>query len=161
MSIPDPVLPAGPGDIPQSVAGLADTMEAPEAVPLLISFSRYNSSECEVDRGQMEVYAWDALRQIKRVGTQPGTPAEFNFGGDHIINAGEYRKLFKGLDDPEIDMREIKLSGKRKRMDYRGRKPKEVTETVGTGRIFFYVIDRTLYLVAIRANHYETDKIRG
>ena len=82
----------------------------------------------------------------------------FGVRTERVLNKNEYTKLFKGIDDPEIDMREAKLEGKKIVADYRRGGNKFKIETFHTGRIFFYPVERTLYIVAIRANHYETHK---
>ena len=54
---------------------------------------------------------------------------------------GEYKKLFKGLED-DIELKEIKLQQ--------------------SARVFYFDIEpeRTFYVVAITDNHLETDKVR-
>lgn len=165
MSIPDPFLPKPEGEIPEAAAKIPEKIE-PETSPVQISFSRYNTSECEIEQGQMSPYAMNALRAIKNIGTHVRTLNDFTStyfesSAERVINAGEYKKLFSGLDDPEIDMREVKISGKVPIRSFYRTKSKEKMERVTTGRLFFYVVSQTLYMVAIRANHYETDKMRS
>ena len=53
---------------------------------------------------------------------------------------GNYRKLYKGLaDSPDIEIKEAKVDRDK-------------------GRLFFFMVDRVLYVVAVRESHYETDK---
>lgn len=82
----------------------------------------------------------------------------FGVATERVHNANEYACLFKGIDDLEVDMREVKLEGKKTVPDHHKGGNKTKKEPVSTGRIFFYPIDRMLYIVAMRANHYETAK---
>lgn len=164
MSIPtNPQLPANTGAIPSTLGTIPERIESPESQPYLISFKRYNPHECELEGGAMNPYALDALKTIKRIGMQiPSSDASgtkvFGATTERVHNEHEYSRLFKGLDDPEIDMREVKLDGKERRIKFVKGKPKEILEPVRMGRLFFYEVGQTLFIVAIRATHYETKK---
>jgi hypothetical protein len=146
--IPVPVFPEGGGGIPASATTLPQEGEAPEAQPYLISFRRYNEKECQLEDGMMGHYSLDALRMIKGMGTR----VAYTPNATHINNENEYTQLFRKLDDIEdLDIREIRLSGKF--TDKNGE-----NKTVDKGRLFFFTIGYTLYIVAIRAHHYETKK---
>lgn len=161
MPIPEPELPKDEA-IPSIVGEMPESTEAPEAEPYVISFKNYNETECEINSGAMDYYSLDALKTIKTVGVQvPSTgPAGSIFGvaNERVHNANEYSRLFKGLTDPEIDMREVKLEGKIQTKNYRSWSMKPKTKRISDGRIFFFPIGNTLYIVAIRATHYETTK---
>lgn len=161
MAIPDPFLPEEAGAIPNILGAMPVGVEAPESESYSISFKRYKESECELSGGAIIPYALDALKAIKSLGMhapRPGGEGGKSYGAatEQVHNANEYTKLFRGLDDLEIDMREVKLEGKEKRMDYR--RDREVTETVRLGRLFFYEVKNVIYVIAIRATHYETTK---
>jgi hypothetical protein len=161
MSIP-PLPPSSDGGlIPSRVSLLPKEVEAPESEPYTLSFKHYNEKECELSGGAMDVYALAALKALKNIGmhvpTNGGLPS-FGIATERVFNSHGYASLFKGIDDPEVDMREAKLEGKQRMVDWHGRGKKQRTEILRNGRIFFYPIGRMLYLVAFRANHYETGK---
>lgn len=130
------------GELPQAVAEFPQDTEAPEAIPYVISFARYNNKLCEIsalgkNKGNK------ALAILKEIGTKVFSRSDFdknNIRTDGIVNSGEYTKLYSGLG-PDIEVRELFLQS--------------------TGRIFYFDIEpkRTLYVVAIRENHFETDKV--
>ncbi len=162
MSIPPIGLPADDGLLPNELGIVSDKVESPESQPYLISFKSYNENECELNTGAMNPYALEALKSIKKLGVQIPAPASngakvFGVTTEQVYDAHEYQNLFKGLDDPEIDMREIKLEAKTKKPDLR-RSGRYITETVNQGRIFFYHVAQTIFIVAFRASHYETLK---
>ena len=122
---------------------LPQDTEAPEAIPYVISFARYKSKLCEID-GLGKNKGNKVLSILKEIGVKVFSRADFqrhNIRTDGIANAGEYKKLYNGLA-PDVEVRELFLQG--------------------TGRIFYFDIEpeRILYLVAIRENHFETDKVR-
>jgi len=144
-------------DIPKQATELSDEIdklskiaqelpqdtEAPEAIPYVISFAKYNNKLCEIsclgkNKGNK------ALSILKEIGTRVFSRVDFqknNILTKGIKNSGEYRKLYSGLGlDNEV--KELSLQG--------------------TGRIFYFDIEpeRILYIVAIRENHFETDKVR-
>lgn len=122
---------------------LPQDTEAPEAIPYVISFAKYNEKLCEItDLGKNK--GKKALTILKEIGTKVFSRADFqrhNIKTDGIINSGEYKKLYSGFG-PDIEIRELFLQG--------------------TARIFYFDIEpaRILYVVAIRENHFETDKVR-
>lgn len=144
MGIPEGVTetPAQSG-LPQDVAELSPESEAPEATPYVISFAKYKNKLCEIEilgknKGNK------ALSILKEIGTKVSSRADFqknNIKTDGIVNNGEYKLLYNGLG-PDIEVRELSLQS--------------------TGRIFYFDIepDKVLYIVAIRENHFETDKVR-
>lgn len=129
--------------IPQEVKEMSQETEAPEANPYVISFSKYNDKLCEIEclgknKGNK------ALSILKEIGTKVFSRSDFqkhNIKSDSIGCGGEYKKLYNGLA-PDIEVRELFLQG--------------------TGRIFYFDIEpeQKLYIVAIRENHFETDKVR-
>ncbi len=126
---------------------LPQETEAPEASPYVISFAKYNNKLCEIstlgkNKGNK------ALSILKEIGTKVFSRADFqknNIKTGGIANSGEYKKLYNKLGSKvglDVEVRELFLQN--------------------SGRIFYFDIepDRTLYIVAIRENHLETDKIR-
>jgi hypothetical protein len=96
----------------------------------------------------MQTYAPHALELIRDMGTK----ATYEPNSKHINDCGEYSALYKGLHDvPDIAIHELFLEGKIKRGD---KKPEKVND----GRLFYYRVDNTVYIVAVRASHYNTTK---
>ncbi|MFA6494920.1 MAG: hypothetical protein WC246_00945 [Candidatus Paceibacterota bacterium] len=129
--------------IPQTVAELPQDTEAPEAVPYVISFGRYNESMCEIPllTGNKSK---KAIETLKLIGTKIRSMADFQ--RNHIDRIpirceGDYRRLFNGLRD-DIELKEIKLQQE--------------------ARIFYFDIEpeRTFYVIAITNNHLETNQVR-
>src|SRR3989344_7132720 len=99
--------------IPKTAAEIPQTAEAPEVKPVLISFERYNSGECQLD-GMESKMAKKALRVVRDVGVNIKTESDFQ---KHlpklevvpIDNNGNYRKLYRGLADlPDVEIKEVK-----------------------------------------------------
>lgn len=159
MAIPEANLPESLG-IPALAGQISGPVEDPETEPYLISFQRYNDDECELGNGAMGPYSLDALKAIKGMGTQVPCVEQagriFGVPTTPVFNENEYSRLFRGISDPEIDMREVKLEGKIPVRNFH--LGKERNQPVNNGRIFFYPVRNTLYVVAIRATHYETTK---
>lgn len=131
------------GDIPKIVAELPQTTEAPEAEPYLISFSKYNNRLCEISLLNSNK-AKKAIETLKDIGTKVKSQTDFqrhHIDRIPVIYSGDYKKLFNGLDK-SIELKELKLQQ--------------------DARIFYFDIEpeRTLYVVAITHNHYETDQVR-
>lgn len=131
------------GAIPQSVTEIPQEVEAPEANPYLISFAKYNDDVCEISELASNK-ARRAVESFKLIGTKIKSVADFQrHSVDRlpVSKAGDYRKLFRGLED-DIELKELKLQQ--------------------DARIFYFDIEpeRTLYVVAITNNHLETDKVR-
>lgn len=130
-------------ELSQVAQELPQETEAPEAIPYIISFARYNEDLCEIsvlgkNKGNK------ALAILKEIGTKVFSRADFqrrNIKTDSIAKVGDYKKLYNGLS-PDIEVRELFLQG--------------------TGRIFYFDIEpaRMLYIVAIRENHFEVGKVR-
>lgn len=131
------------GPLPTIITEIAQEIEAPEANPYVISFSKYNDKLCEIEHlGKNK--GNKALSILKEIGTKVFSRSDFqkhNIKSDGIACSGEYKKLYNGLA-PDIEVRELFLQG--------------------TGRIFYFDIEteQKIYLVAIRENHFETDKTR-
>lgn len=130
-------------EIPQVVAEIPQDTEAPEANPYVISFAKYNEKLCEIE-GLGKNKGNKALSIFKEIGTKVYSRSDFQrhkIKTDGITCSGEYKKLYNGLG-PDVEVRELFLQG--------------------TGRIFYFDIEpeRKMYVVAIRENHFETDKVR-
>lgn len=130
------------GLIPLSASELK-IEEEPETRPFLISFKRYNDRLCEIDASLIKNCQRQALLDMKKIGRCISTNDFKDFGIDYIPveYRGEYKKLFRGLDE-SIELYEHKLQG--------------------TARIFYFVSDpeKTFYIVAITQTHFETGKTR-
>lgn len=135
--IPDSPIPITATELPQPD-------EAPESKPVLISFERYNSKECELD-GMDNKMARKAFQTLRDIGVNVRTEADFK---DHlpklqiipIENSGHYRGLYKGLMDlPDVEIKEAKIDRDK-------------------GRMFFFLVERIFHVIAVRENHYETGK---
>lgn len=130
-------------ELPQTVAEIPQEIEAPEANPYVISFAKYNEKMCELSQlGNNK--AKKAIETLKTVGTKIRSTADYQRHSVDRIPVrceGEYKKLFKGLED-DIELKEIKLQQ--------------------SARVFYFDIEpeRTFYVVAITDNHLETDKVR-
>ncbi|MBU2491286.1 MAG: hypothetical protein KJ571_01575 [Bacteroidetes bacterium] len=131
------------GVIPDSVTQLPSDQESDETKPYVFSFEKYNKRLCEIEslHGNRSI---KVLSTIKDVGMKLYTFEDFRnlkFTIQPIYNLGEYQKLFKGLDN-DIELYEIKLTG--------------------SDRIFFFLIEsvKTIYIVAIKGNHFEIGKNR-
>ena len=117
--------------------------EAPEAIPYVISFAKYNEKMCEIlELGGNK--AKKAIKTFKTIGTKICSEADFqrNYVDRIPVRCdGEYKKLYRGIAEG-IELKEIKLQQR--------------------ARIFYFDIEpeRTLYIVAITENHLETDKVR-
>ena len=143
--IPKPATePSGEVDkLSQIAQELPQDTEAPEAIPYVISFAKYNERMCEISElGGNK--AKKAIETFKAIGTKIRSEADFQrYYVDRIPvrREGEYKKLYRGLRD-DIDLKEIKLQQ--------------------DARIFYFDIEpeRTFYVVAITQNHLETYKIR-
>lgn len=131
------------GELPEKVAELPQDSDAPEGSPYVISFAKYNNRMCEINdltgnKGKK------AISILKEIGTKVFTKADFarnSIKNEVVKYAGEYKKLFSGLAE-DIELRELFLQD--------------------TGRIFYFDLEpeRTMFVVAIRENHLETDKVR-
>lgn len=131
------------GELPQSVAEMPQAIEAPEAIPYVISFAKYNEKMCQLSQLNNNK-AKKIVEIFKTIGTKVCSTADYQrYSVDRIPVRydGEYKKLFSGLKD-DIELKEIKLQQK--------------------ARVFYFDIEpnRTFYIVAITENHFETDKVR-
>lgn len=140
MTIPEPELPKQ--SIPGKMAEVADEDE-PESHPFLISFAKYNVGLCEIDRLEKNKLK-KALDTMKLIGSQVYDVKDFqrkNIDMIPVRGEGDYRRLYSKLS-PDIELREIKLQQ--------------------NARIFYFIHEprKTMFIVAVTNNHYETDKVR-
>ncbi|MFH1822974.1 MAG: hypothetical protein ABH830_04725 [Patescibacteria group bacterium] len=129
--------------ISQIAQTLPQDIEAPEAIPYVISFAKYNEKMCQIALLTSNK-AKKAIETFKKIGTKICSMADFqrcSIDRIQVLRKGEYIKLYRGLSD-DIDLKEIKLQE--------------------DARIFYFDIEpqRTLYVVAITQNHLETNKVR-
>lgn len=109
--------------------------------PFLISFANYDCNKCcEIDQLEKNAHK-KALKDLIKIGRLNSTDKFRNNGIDFIPvrREGEYLKLFRKLT-ADIDLFEHKLQS--------------------TQRVFYYVIDRIINVVAITKSHFETTKVR-
>lgn len=146
MGIPEQELPEQSGQIPLKSAELPQSTAEPELRPYLISFEKYNSKECEVSTDNK--ISRKALETLRDVGVNIRDEGDFamrlpRMNISPVFDQGDYRALFRGLRDniPDLEMKEIKIER-------------------DSGRLFFYVINKVFYVVAIRKSHYDTSKTR-
>ncbi len=76
MEIPKPPVQNTSGIIPATASELPQTEDDPEAHPFLLSFERYNSSECQIQEMDGK-RAKKALRAVRDVGMLVKTLADF------------------------------------------------------------------------------------
>jgi len=141
MAIPFPEKPRE-AVLPEIVAERPQTEEAPEVVPFLISFARYNRKECDID-GMDHKRAKKALKTLRNIGVEIYN--EEDFGAKlpklkvcAIEPNGEYRRLYTGLTDfPDAEIREAKVD-------------------LDKCRLFFFIVNRIFYVVAVKDSHYNT-----
>lgn len=125
--------------IPHKVA-LFDDREEKEIKPFHISYESYKRKLCEIcnlKQGQSR----KALRDMVIIGGMCNInqfPSN-NIQAKPIKNSGEYKKLYTRLPE-DIDLKEHKIGG--------------------SARIFYYMIDRIIFIVAIKSKHLETNKNR-
>src|SRR3989344_1675840 len=127
------------GKLSQIAQELPRETEAPEAIPYVISFERYNDRLCEISELSKNK-GKKALSILKEIGTKVFSRVDFqkhNIKTDGIARSSEYKKLYSKIA-PDIEVRELFLQD--------------------TGRIFYFDIEQEqiLYVVAIRENHFET-----
>ncbi|MEI8061436.1 MAG: hypothetical protein WCG99_04060 [Candidatus Berkelbacteria bacterium] len=126
--------------IPNSVA-LSPNKDDPEDHLFSISYVYYNDDICEVDKLQHNT-AREALKVIRKVG-KLSDPKQFKESGIDffpVINAGEYKKVFKQSLPIDAEMKEHKIQG--------------------TARLFYFTVSKKFCMVAIVSSHFETAKQR-
>lgn len=107
----------------------------------VISYKHYNDKECElnsVDRARMRKILVD-YRKICKCDEVGQLIAN---GIDHkpVYCENDYKKIFKGLDPEQIDMREDVLGG--------------------SERLYYFITDNLFNIVCIKKKHLETNKVR-
>lgn len=138
MSIPEEAgeLPVIKSQIPKESAQLPQHDEDPESSPFLISFARYKSSECginDIDQKRSR----KALKLIRDIGTTIHAESDFkNFKLKNVSPNGDYKRLYRSLP-PDVEVRELFIDSDK-------------------GRIFFFTIQRILFLLCITDAHYNT-----
>jgi hypothetical protein len=131
-----------PIKIPETMAELSQAEEAPEAEPFYISFARYNDKECQMD-GMEPKMAKKTLRAIRDIGVRICDPSDFGsklpkLEVKSILPSGEYKNLYKNLSDIiDLEIKEAKVDKNK-------------------GRLFFFIVDNVLYIIAAREAHYTT-----
>ncbi|MDO8571601.1 MAG: hypothetical protein Q7R79_02895 [bacterium] len=141
MTIPAPEL-LKDTVLPEAVAERPQSEEAPEVVPFLISFARYNKKECDID-GMDHKRAKKTLKTLRDIGVEIYSEEDFiaklpKLKVSAIEPSGEYRRLYTGLTDfPDAEIREAKVD-------------------LDKCRLFFFIVNRLFYVVAVKDSHYNT-----
>lgn len=126
------------GKIPSTVAFFDGPDQ--EIEPFRFSFKHYNEKECQLENLDKNG-AKKVLKVIKKIGKLADIK-EFSQNGIDIkpvYYGGDYISLFKGLS-PDTEMKEHIIQS--------------------TERFFYFILDRTIFIVCITHKHYETDKTR-
>jgi hypothetical protein len=139
--------------IPLDAAELPQEEEAPEVQPFKLSFAKYNPKECEID-GINPHNGKAILTIVRDIGIYFTNEENFTKKSSkdieikHVINGGDYKKLYRGLYEDE-EVREIK---------YKHSYPKKGIEI--DVRLFFCSLEKekTFYIIAVRESHYDTSK---
>ena len=134
-------------ELPSELAEIAQEqkIEEPGISPYVISFAKYNEKMGQVPF-LTRSNAIKTLEKLKNIGTKVYSDKDFqrnDIKHKSIKDTGEYTKLFNKLRlENDIELKEIILSKK--------------------ARIFYFNIEseRTFYVVAIREDHLETNKVR-
>jgi len=131
------------GELPQEVAEFPQNSEVLEGKPYLISFANYNKNMCEIKDLQSSP-ARKAISFLREVGTSIFSSKDFQKIGLEIkpvSDSNTYQPLFNRLPK-DTELKEVKISG--------------------SGRLFYFDLEpeRTLFVVAVRENHLDTDKVR-
>lgn len=136
--IPNSVVKIENGYLPDSVAQTFD--EDKEAKPFLISFEKYCDKLCELDSIEKSTTK-KILKTLKLIGrlTRFEEFIQYNIKGKHIIDEGDYKKLYSGLDLQT-----------------------EIKEDIyaDSDRMFYFIINNKFYIRAITHKHFETNKNR-
>jgi hypothetical protein len=129
------------GLLPPDIAEYSQRQDAPETQPFVISFEEYNEKECEID-ALIKNNGKKFLKILKDIGKRAYSHGHFKGLGitaTPIKRSGAYICLYKGRS---LDAEIFEIHGS------------------GTSRIFYFIIQLTVYIVAIKENHIETNKHR-
>lgn len=134
------------GEIPQAAAEIPESLEAPEAQIFSISFRFYRTDLCCIDSFDPKI-GRKSLRAIKDLGLMESGSTE------EVRNNLETLKIKPVSDDNSYQEYYNKL---------RNIPDLEIYEAIterDTGRMYFFIINTLIYLVAIRGGtHTETKK---
>ena len=125
--------------LPSSVALIKDRGDV-ETKPFYIAYENYNDKLCEIQNLNSSK-SKRALKDFKSIGKlyKLADFSKNNIDYLPIKNSGEYKKLYRGLPT-DIELKEHKI-GK-------------------TERIFYYIVSKIFFVVAITNKHIETSKTR-
>lgn len=126
--------------IPESSAVLDQSKEAPESSLTVLSFARYSKSQCQIDEMNNKE-AKKSLKTIRDIGVSIRTETDFKtklpkLRIERVLPNGDYSKLYKALP-PDIEVKEAKIDSDK-------------------CRLFFYMVDQMLFVLAIRKDHLNT-----
>jgi len=139
-SIPNPSIETERvGILPSSVAEFRQ-QEDNEANAFVVSYYYYNDDECEVE-SLIKNIARSALQDLRKIGSLSKRQdfARLGIGAKPVRNKNAYKSLFNRLPI-DIDLLQHKISG--------------------NSRMFYFLINQSFHLVAIKNSHIETDKVR-
>jgi len=139
VSIPKPHLPLG--KIPESVANNPRNIE-PESELFLISFKYFNDKISELNHGLVKNCHKRFLKDIINIGHCRSILnfREYNIDYLRVNFSGEYKKLFKSLPKGTDELKEHKGNN--------------------SSRMFYFIEDKVLHIIAITQAHFETHKNR-
>lgn len=115
--------------IPANATNVRDQID-PEWLNFVINFSNYLERKCWIDEFDKLWNCKNAIKQLKKMGT---VSLHELVPRDTLENNPRYWWLYSWLTSPEIKIKEIAVSW--------------------TGRIFYYVVWRTIYIRSIKGNH--------
>ena len=126
--------------IPEAVAE-PSFEDDPEAQPFKISYRFYNDSECEL-RDLIKNAPRKVLEDLRKIGASIGVSdfRRYNIDIKPVDQRGNYRTLFNRLPSEEVELKENAIQS--------------------SGRMFYFIIEKTFYLVALKNAHKETKKVR-
>ena len=112
----------------------------PETQLFRISFKYYNDSECQISLLEKN-NARRMLSDMRIIGkcTNIRSLRDNNIGIEPVYNSGAYRSLFNHLS-PDIEMKEHIIQA--------------------TARVFYFIVDSSFNVVAIKNSHTRIDKNR-
>lgn len=135
-SIPQTVLPHNKY-IPEGSDYIHNRRE-PESETYYVSFQHYNDKVCEIKILEKN-NARNLVKDLRTIGKCCSTNDLVSNGIrlSPIYDNGDYHKLFRGLTD-DVDIKEHIISSE--------------------ARLFYFIVRKTFYIVAITNNHLETNK---
>jgi len=114
-----------------------------------LSFIHYLDNECEVEKmiknkDQDLGHALKILKSLSNECSHYSQLKNYNFTVKPVSNGGQYRKLFKGLKNKSVDIKNISIY-------------ESYIKDENDGRMFFWSNEtkKIIYIITIRKNHYK------